>query len=298
MPASELLHLNGRSWVLPGPTNIGLVEREGGVLLIDTGNDKESGRRINKILAERGWALKGIVSTHSNADHIGGNDYLQQMTGCPLYASRAEKAFIESPEIEKCFLWGGFPPRDLDNKFFEAKPSLVTQVVGEGSADLEGMAIVALPGHFFGMIGVLTDDGVLYLGDCMFGERTLEKYKIPFVYDVGAYKATISKVAAIPARYYVMSHGEVEADLGPIAARNLALVESVERDIEGMLGEGMSFEAILAAVCDQYGIALDVGQYALVGSTIRSFLSYLYNEGRITLAIRGNVMYWVRNTTG
>jgi glyoxylase-like metal-dependent hydrolase (beta-lactamase superfamily II) len=216
------------------------------------------------------------------------------MAGCPIYASRAEKAFIESPEIEKSFLWGGFPPRDLDNKFFEAKPSLVTHLVVEGSGAPEGMAIFALPGHFFGMIGVLTDDGVLYLGDCMFGERTLDKYKIPFVYDVGAYKATIRKAAAIPAQYYVMSHGEVEADIGAIAARNLALVESVERDIEGMLGEGMTFEAILAAVCGVYGITLDVGQYALVGSTIRSFLSYLYNEGRITLAIRGNAMFWTR----
>ena len=175
MPSSELFHLNGRSWVLPGPTNIGLVEGEGGVL--------------------------------------------------------------------------------------------------------EGMAIFALPGHFFGMIGVLTDDGVLYLGDCMFGERTLEKYKIPFVYDVGAYKATIRKVAAIPALHYVMSHGEIEA---------------VERDIEGMLGEGMSFEAVLATVCGGYGITLDVGQYALVGSTIRSFLSYLYNQGRITIAMRGNAMFWTR----
>ncbi|MFA5851581.1 MAG: MBL fold metallo-hydrolase [Spirochaetales bacterium] len=53
--------------------------------------------------------LKRIISTHSNADHIGGNDYLQRMTGCPRYASRAEKAFIESPEIEKNFLWAAFP---------------------------------------------------------------------------------------------------------------------------------------------------------------------------------------------
>ena len=294
MPASELINLNGRSWVLPGPTNIGLVEREDGVFLIDTGNDKESGRRINKILSEKGWKLAGIVSTHSNADHIGGNDYLQRMTGCPLYASRAEKAFIESPEIEKSFLWGGFPVRDLDNKFFEAKPSSVSHIVAEGTDALEDMAIVALPGHFFGMIGVLTGDGAFFLGDCMFGERTLEKYKIPFIYDVRAYKATIRKVVVTQASHYVMSHGEIETDITAIAAKNLALVEAVERDIEGMLGDGKTFEGILAAICDRYGILLDIGQYALVGSTIRSFLSCLYNEGRIAIAMRDNVMYWAR----
>ncbi|MFA5851580.1 MAG: hypothetical protein ACYC1A_07495 [Spirochaetales bacterium] len=82
-----------------------------------------------------------------------------------------------------------------------------------------------------------------------------------------------------------------------IAARNLALAESAERDIEGLLGDGMSFEAILAAVCGGYGIRLEVVQYALVGSTIRSFLSYLYNEGRIGMAISENVRYCFRNRT-
>lgn len=296
MPIIDLVNVRGASWVLPGPTNIGFFETKNGVFVIDTGNDKESGRKINKILVEKGWKLQGIINTHSNADHIGGNDYLQRMANCPIFSSKAEKAFIESPEIEKSFLWGGYPVKELSNKFFEAKPSTVSHIVAEGTSTLEGMSIIALPGHFFGMIGVFTHDDVFYLGDCMFGERTLDKYKIPFIYDVKEYKKTIEKVKTIQARYYVMSHGDIQTRIDAAADKNLEVVDTVENEIEYMLGESKTFEEVLARICDTHGIKLDIGQYALVGSTIRSFLSYLYNENRINIEIRDNVMYWIKQS--
>ena len=43
-------------------------------------------RKILKIMDEQGWTVKGIITTHSNADHIGGNKIIQERSNCNIYA--------------------------------------------------------------------------------------------------------------------------------------------------------------------------------------------------------------------
>ncbi len=293
MAAFEAIQLKGSSWVIPGPTNIGVFETGDGVYLIDSGNDKESGRKINKILGEKQWTLRGILNTHSNADHVGANDYLQRLTNCRIFSTRTEKAFVESPQIEAAFLWGGYTPRDLKNKFFEAKPSTVTDLIDEDMEPVTGLRVIGLPGHYFQMTGFVTPDAVGYLGDCMFGENVLAKYKLPYIYDVAEYRKTIQKVGELDLAYYVLSHGEVTTTIQKTADQNLAIVDRVESDLLALLNSRRSFEDVLQMICDRMDIHLDIGQYALVGNTIRSFLSYLYNEGKIRCEISDNRLYWL-----
>jgi glyoxylase-like metal-dependent hydrolase (beta-lactamase superfamily II) len=78
----ELKHIAGDTHYIPAPTNIGLYVRDQSVTLIDSGNDRDAGRKILKHIESKGWTLERIVNTHSNADHIGGNALLQRRTGC------------------------------------------------------------------------------------------------------------------------------------------------------------------------------------------------------------------------
>ena len=39
---------------------------------------------------------------------------------------------------------------------------------------------------------------------------------------------------------------------------------------------------------------MNVNQYVLIGSTVRSYLSYLYEEGKIKFEFRNNKMIWKR----
>jgi len=289
----EAKKLTPNSWVIPGPTNIGIINNKDKVILIDSGNDKESGRKIRKLIDEQGWMIDGIINTHSNADHIGGNDYLQRITQCRIYAKKAERAFIETPIIESSFLWGGFPNRELINKFFVAPPSSVTDIIDDSSSFGDyNLSIIDLPGHFFEMIGVLTEDKVAYLGDCIFDVPVLDKYKIPFVYNVKAYKETIEKIRKIKADYFVMSHGEITSDIENIAVYNIKLIEKIEKDLLEILRVPKTFEKTLKTICDQMEIKLNCPQYALIGSTIRSFLTYLNNESKIEFEFLENEMIW------
>lgn len=295
MNSQGLIRLQGSSWLIPGPTNLGIIEKDGEVILIDSGNDKESGRKINKLLKEKAWTLKTIINTHSNADHIGGNDYLQRLTHCEILAPEIETAFIEHPELEGSLLWGGYPVKEMRTKFFQAKPSTVTHKMGRDAKDVTGYGLefIGLPGHFFDMIGIRTADNVLFLGDCMFGADILGKYHIPFVYDVAAYKETLMKIRTLEADYFVLSHGDVVTDIMEVADINEQIVVKLESFLRQILMSKLNYDDILQKVCDHFHITLDFGQYALVGSTLRSFLSYLYNDSRIDYFFEGNRMYWI-----
>ena len=75
----ELNQVGENSYYIQSPVKIGLVrvgDRE--VCLIDSGSDKDAGRKVRQMLEKNGWQLTAIYNTHSNADHIGGNRYLQE----------------------------------------------------------------------------------------------------------------------------------------------------------------------------------------------------------------------------
>ena len=77
----ELKQIGEKSYYVNCPAKIGIyLSDDTNAYLIDSGNDKDAGKKVRRILEERGWKLSGILNTHSNADHIGGNQYLQQQT--------------------------------------------------------------------------------------------------------------------------------------------------------------------------------------------------------------------------
>ena len=68
----ELIQLTEHDYYIDCPAKIGLVRiDEDNVVLIDSGNDKDAGKKVFRILEANGWNLKAIFNTHSHADHIG-----------------------------------------------------------------------------------------------------------------------------------------------------------------------------------------------------------------------------------
>ncbi|MCC8067042.1 MAG: MBL fold metallo-hydrolase, partial [Clostridiales bacterium] len=179
----ELIHAAGSSYYIQSPAKIGLVKlSDDEVCLIDSGNDKNAGRKVRQILDANGWKLKAIYNTHSHADHIGGNQYLQKQTGCRIYAPGMECSFTRHPVLESVCLYGGCAPADLRHKFLMAQESNAEYLTDDCLP--EGMEQISLPGHSFDMLGFRTADDVLYLADCLSAEETLEKYQISYLYDV------------------------------------------------------------------------------------------------------------------
>ena len=120
----ELIQVSENNYYIQSPAKIGLVKlNDTDVCLIDSGSDKDAGRKVRQILDKNSWKLKAIYITHSNADHIGGCKYLQAQTGCKIYAPGIEAAFTKYPLLEPSFLYGGFPTKELRHKFLMAQES-------------------------------------------------------------------------------------------------------------------------------------------------------------------------------
>ena len=289
----ELIQVSERSYYIQSPAKIGLVRLDGqDVCLIDSGNDKDAGRKVRQLLDANGWRLTAIYNTHSNADHIGGNRYLQGQTGCKIYAPGIDCAFTRYPILEPSFLYGGYPCKELRHKFLMAQESDAQKLTQESLP--EGFEIIPLPGHFFDMVGFRTPDDVVYLADCLSSRETLDKYQIGFIYDVAAYLKTLEMVKSLQAKVFVPAHAAASEDIADLAQYNIDKVLEIADKITGICQEPLCFEVILQRLFTDYGLTMNFEQYVLVGSTVRSYLAWLKDTGRLNGLFENNMLLWQR----
>lgn len=287
----ELIQISEHDYYIQSPAKIGLVKlNDTEVCLIDSGNDKDAGRKVRKILDEHEWTLKAVYNTHSNADHIGGNKYLQGQTGCKIYAPGIECDFTRHPILEPSLLYGGYPCKDLRHKFLLAQESGAEYLTKETLP--EGFELLPLPGHFFDMAGFRTPDDNVYLADCLSSRETLEKYQIGFIYDVAAYLNTLEKVKTLKARLFVPAHAEAAEDITELAQYNIDKVNEIADKIVSICKEPLGFEVILQRLFTEYGLVMNFEQYVLVGSTVRSYLAWLKDTGRLNAVFEKNLLLW------
>jgi len=290
----ELLQTGERSYYINSPARIGVfVENAAEVYLIDSGNDKDAGRRIKKILEQHDWHLKAVINTHSNADHIGGNQFLQQQYGCDIFAHGIEADFARHPLLEPSFLYGAYPCKDLRHKFLLAAESNVKDISDSGFP--RQFQVIKLPGHFFHMIGIRTPDDVVFLADCISSPETIGKYKVTFIYDVEKYLETLTMLEKMEAKIFVPAHAQVTEDLTSLLAVNRQAVFNVADKLLDICKTPLNFEGILKEIFSVYELTMNFEQYVLVGSTIRSYLSWLKDDEKLIVVFKDNTLLWHAN---
>lgn len=286
----ELIQIGEKTYYIKNATNIGIYKiDEENVYIIDSGNDKDAGKKILKIVNEQGWNIKGIINTHSNADHIGGNKIIQDRTNCKIFTYGIEKNFIENPILEPSFLYGGYPFKDLKNKFLLAKESYVENI----DTNLpEGLEYINLKGHFFDMIGIKTSDNIYFLADALFSRETIEKYHLFFIYDIKEYLNTLNILKTLNGNLYIPSHCLATHDISNLIKLNENKIYEILNKITQICGTEKTFEEILKEIFDFYNLTMNTNQYVLIGSTIKSYLSYLYDNEKVSYEFKNNKMIW------
>jgi glyoxylase-like metal-dependent hydrolase (beta-lactamase superfamily II) len=274
--------------------NVGYYEESGKGYLIDSGLDDEYGRKLLRTIECRSVPLAAIINTHSNADHIGGNSFIQKRTGCKVWTTRFEALITESPKIEPMFLWGAHPFSDIRNKFMEAKPSKAEVIQNEGKIMDTRLTAVPLPGHFLDMIGVLTPDNVFFIADSLFDPAIIKKYFFMVMLDIASAYSTFDLIENSDAEWFVPCHAEPVKDVKPLVDANRNAVRCLSEDVLASCEIPYSREEILVALASKYEIEMDASHFLLNQSSVASHLTWLSECGLIEHFMDGYRLLWRR----
>ena len=289
----ELVRVTDDTYYMDCPARVGVLRLPGGeAAAIDGGSDDTAAKKLLRGLEGLGLKLARVYVTHAHADHVGGCALLQARTGCRIFANGVERAVACHTVLQPVDVYGACPPRDLHGKFYMAKPSRV-EALAEDSLP-EGVETIPLPGHSLDMVGFRTKDDIVFLADALAAEETIRKYGIPFLWDVGAYLETLERIEGMEARLFVPAHAEPSPDMRTLARFNIDATNKTADRIESYCAGGIAFDTLLKKLFDAYAIPMTFGQHTLVGSTVRCYLTYLAEAGRVRHECADNVLVWIR----
>lgn len=281
----------------PGHVNIGLVLGSHGAILIDSGLDSQTAKKIKKGLDAIAQPLSAVIQTHAHADHFGGNAYL---LGCwpeaMVYAPPLEEAIIRYPILEPIYLnMGAEPLADLRNKFLLAQASRVDHLLPvEGDIEIDGVvfSILSLPGHSWQQVGVVCEE-ICFAADSYLGEDILDKHKLPFLVDAHETIASLEKLHASSYKGYIPGHGPYTTSSHGAVTKNIELHHKIYQEIEELLQDENTLEEALARLCERLHISIEnASSYVLFRTAFMGYLVGLHKQGRVVYQFVQNRWLW------
>lgn len=286
--------------VLTEATNIGIIRNNNKTIFVDSGNSPENAKELlnNEIIHKN--KIIGIINTHSHSDHSSGNNFLQKNTNCRIFASQKEALLLGIPETQTALLWGAYPLPEIRSPFLEGISCNVTDIVSETTEfplkefDIK---IFSLPGHYFDDIGVLvckdSSNPILFLGDCLLGKDLLKTHLIPYVYNVKFFKKSLKKISKIKAKTIIPSHSEIittEESFQNLIKLNEDKVLQVEEILLDIFKKERTFEQGMKKIGSQRNINFSLTSYLLVGHAVRSYLSSLIEDKKLSCKMEKNFL--------
>jgi glyoxylase-like metal-dependent hydrolase (beta-lactamase superfamily II) len=289
----DLIQLTENAYQLRGGSNAGLVVRDGQAVLIDTGLDKDTAKKILRHVDTLRVKLAAVIITHAHADHFGGAATVKGRTGALVYAPVLEAAIVENPILEPLYLFSGaMPPPELRHKFTLGDACKVDTLLAPGRLTVEGIEVevIPAPGHAPNQV-MVAGGGVCFIADAVFAPEILVKHGIPFMVDVDAWLKTLDEVAGLDGRYeaFVPGHGIVVREIGPWAAENRTRLHEIRQCVADAVRETQDLNDVVTRCADRLGMVIpNLTIYLLTQTAVMACLASLHAAGSAHIAIEQN----------
>ena len=311
---AKIIELSSGVYVIPSTTNVGVITTENDsiieVYLIDSGSTEIDGEYVLDVLKaffeQQGqtFKLKAIITTHGHADHCGAHNFLQEETGCELWAAKHEQGAMETPIIQGTVLWGGDPPHELRTLFFMPSPTYLNHFITKDEViELSGsrtLSFIELSGHSYNTLGVIitakNGHKVIFPGDNIFPRNEIINHWIPLILNPVEYMDSLDKLCEIEnVEWCIPSHGDfLNRNINEAAELNKIAIISTRTCILDSLKtkKKLTAEEIVKYVADKNDMQLSLSQYALVSSTVKSYISIMHDAREIKMEVSDNKLYF------
>ncbi len=294
---NELIKVGDKTYYISGPFHVGIYdlgtkdkEGRGEVCLIDTGVDATVARVIDKRLVASNFVVKLIINTHYHADHSGGNHYFKEKYNCTIYSTKMNAALMSNYDICPAIVWGAKPINEILNNYFYATPEDALDI--DGVELPRGIELVELNGHSLSQIGVKTGDDVLFLGDTVISKETIDKHPLTYLYDPEIQFSTLERLKDIKASLYIPYHAEPVKKIKALCDYNIKGMMDNINLIREICKEPRHLDEIISEFYNRRGLKLSLYKYAVEGGIVKTYLTYLYNKGELTVINQDNYLKW------
>lgn len=293
----ELIQLTPSAYHLRGGANAGLIVHDGRALLVDTGLDRDTAKKVLRHVESLKVQLAAVAITHAHADHFGGAAAVRARTGAPVYAPALEAAVVENPILEPIYLFSGaLPPAELRHKFTLAEACPVDGLLSAGEQIIAGVPVrcIPAPGHAPNQM-MIAGGGACFVADALFAPEVLRKHGIPFYVDIDQALATLAALPDLDGCYtaFVPGHGPAVSRSAPWAAENRQRLLAIREAVAGALALTSDLGAIVGRVADELAAAIPGPPiYWLTQTTVLACLAALQRAGRARVSTAGNRLEW------